>query len=151
MLTLELRVEIAVLLRQGMSIRGIARQLSCSRQTAAVIFGCRTHRLKPVILYAFPDPGSWIRLSPIFLNVMCMVMAASAGTRHCWLSPRSTVLRPGCAGLIAPRPRVCPRARAEANPATAGSDIKSRSNSANAAKIPKTSFPAAVVVSIAAP
>lgn len=33
MLTLELRVEIAVLVRQGVSIRGIARQLSCSRQT----------------------------------------------------------------------------------------------------------------------
>ena len=33
MLILELRVEIAVLLRQGMSIRSIARQLSCSRQT----------------------------------------------------------------------------------------------------------------------
>ncbi|WP_390901850.1 helix-turn-helix domain-containing protein [Serratia fonticola] len=31
MLTLELRVEIAVLLRQDMSIRGIARQLSCFR------------------------------------------------------------------------------------------------------------------------
>ncbi|USS95168.1 IS21 family transposase [Serratia symbiotica] len=33
MLTLELRVEIAVLLRQGMSIRAIARHLPCSRQT----------------------------------------------------------------------------------------------------------------------
>ncbi|USS95015.1 helix-turn-helix domain-containing protein [Serratia symbiotica] len=33
MLTLESRVEIAVLLRQGMSIRAIARHLRCSRQT----------------------------------------------------------------------------------------------------------------------
>lgn len=33
MLTLELRVEIAVLLRQGMSIRAIARHLGCSRKT----------------------------------------------------------------------------------------------------------------------
>ncbi|NIG88656.1 MAG: helix-turn-helix domain-containing protein, partial [Serratia symbiotica] len=33
MLTLEARVEIAVLLRQGMSIRAIARHLPCSRQT----------------------------------------------------------------------------------------------------------------------
>ncbi|MDN6881921.1 helix-turn-helix domain-containing protein, partial [Serratia bockelmannii] len=33
MLTLELRVEIAVLRRQGMSIRAIARHLGCSRQT----------------------------------------------------------------------------------------------------------------------
>ncbi len=33
MLTLESRVEIAVLLRQGMSIRAIARQLNCSRRT----------------------------------------------------------------------------------------------------------------------
>ncbi|ELL2980742.1 IS21 family transposase [Salmonella enterica] len=33
MLTLELRVEIAVLRRQGMSIRAIARHLRCSRQT----------------------------------------------------------------------------------------------------------------------
>lgn len=33
MLTLESRVEITVLLRQGMSIRAIARHLSCSRQT----------------------------------------------------------------------------------------------------------------------
>ena len=33
MMTLETRVEISVLHRQGMSIRAIARQLSCSRET----------------------------------------------------------------------------------------------------------------------
>ncbi|MGL9724480.1 helix-turn-helix domain-containing protein, partial [Sodalis sp. (in: enterobacteria)] len=33
MMTLETRVEIQVLHRQGMSIRAIARQLSCSRET----------------------------------------------------------------------------------------------------------------------
>src|ERR1035438_8022866 len=48
-------------------------------------------------------------------------------------------------------PPFLPRARAEANPALVRSDINSRSNSARAAKIPKTSLPAASVVSIAAP
>ncbi|WP_148127578.1 helix-turn-helix domain-containing protein, partial [Candidatus Erwinia dacicola] len=33
MMTLETRVEMSVLHRQGMSIRAIARQLSCSRKT----------------------------------------------------------------------------------------------------------------------
>ncbi|XYX40691.1 helix-turn-helix domain-containing protein [Candidatus Erwinia dacicola] len=33
MITLETRVEMSVLHRQGMSIRAIARQLSCSRET----------------------------------------------------------------------------------------------------------------------
>ncbi|XYX40578.1 helix-turn-helix domain-containing protein [Candidatus Erwinia dacicola] len=33
MMTLETRVEMSVLHRQGMSIRAIARQLSCSRET----------------------------------------------------------------------------------------------------------------------
>ena len=49
------------------------------------------------------------------------------------------------------RPPLRPRARAAANPARVRSDINSRSNSASAAKMPKTSLPAAVVVSIAAP
>ena len=48
-----------------------------------------------------------------------------------------------------------PVLRAEARPATVRSEISSRSNSAKAAKMPKTSLPAAVVVvvvvSIAAP
>jgi len=48
-------------------------------------------------------------------------------------------------------PPTRPRARADARPATVRSEISSRSHSARAAKIPKTSFPAAVVVSIAAP
>jgi hypothetical protein len=49
------------------------------------------------------------------------------------------------------RPPFRPRARAEARPATVRSAISSRSNSASAAKMPKTSLPAAVVVSMAAP
>jgi hypothetical protein len=49
------------------------------------------------------------------------------------------------------RPPLRPRARAEASPALVRSEMSSRSNSASAAKIPKTSLPAAVVVSIAAP
>lgn len=49
------------------------------------------------------------------------------------------------------RPPVRPRARADASPAVVRSEMSSRSNSASAAKIPKTSLPAAVVVSIAAP
>lgn len=53
--------------------------------------------------------------------------------------------------ILKGRPPWRPRARAEASPATVRSEISSRSNSAKAAKIPKTSLPAAVVVSIAAP
>ena len=48
-------------------------------------------------------------------------------------------------------PPLRPRARAAAIPARVRSVIKARSNSASAAKIPNTSLPAAVVVSIAAP
>ena len=44
-----------------------------------------------------------------------------------------------------------PRARAAASPALVLSEINSRSNSARAAKIPKTSFPLGVVVSMEAP
>jgi hypothetical protein len=44
-----------------------------------------------------------------------------------------------------------PRARADSSPAVVRSEMRSRSNSASAAKIPKTSFPAGVVVSMAAP
>jgi hypothetical protein len=44
-----------------------------------------------------------------------------------------------------------PRARAATSPARVRSTISSRSNSASAAKIPKMSLPAAVVVSICAP
>jgi len=53
--------------------------------------------------------------------------------------------------ILKGRPPLRPRARAEASPATVRSEISSRSNSARAAKMPKTSFPAAVVVSMAAP
>jgi hypothetical protein len=49
------------------------------------------------------------------------------------------------------RPPFRPRARAEARPAMVRSEMSSRSNSARAAKIPKTSFPEAVGVSMAAP
>jgi hypothetical protein len=48
-------------------------------------------------------------------------------------------------------PLLRPRARAEASPARARSEIKSRSNSASDAKMPNTNFPVGVVVSIAAP
>jgi hypothetical protein len=44
-----------------------------------------------------------------------------------------------------------PRARADASPALVRSEIRSRSNSASEAKMPNTSFPADVVVSIDAP
>lgn len=44
-----------------------------------------------------------------------------------------------------------PRARADANSATVCSEISAGSDSARAAKIPKTSLPEAVVVSITAP
>jgi hypothetical protein len=53
--------------------------------------------------------------------------------------------------ILKGRPPLRPLARAEASPATMRSEINSRSNSAKAAKMPKTSLPAAVVVSIAAP
>lgn len=53
-----------------------------------------------------PDISCLIMPRPLFLNVTFMAMAVTVGTRHYWLSPRSTVLLPGCAGLIAQRPRV---------------------------------------------
>ena len=49
------------------------------------------------------------------------------------------------------RPPLRPRARAEARPARVRSEIRSRSNSASEAKMPNTSLPAGVVVSMAAP
>ena len=48
-------------------------------------------------------------------------------------------------------PSLAARARADARPAWVRSEISSRSNSASAAKMPKTSFPAGVVVLIEAP
>ncbi len=53
--------------------------------------------------------------------------------------------------IVKGRPPLRPRALAEAMPALVRSEMSSRSNSASAAKMPKTSFPAAVVISIAAP
>lgn len=49
------------------------------------------------------------------------------------------------------RPPFLPRALAAARPAIVRSEMSARSNSARAAKIPKTSFPDAVVVSMAVP
>jgi HNH endonuclease len=49
------------------------------------------------------------------------------------------------------QPPLRPRARAEARPARVRSEMRSRSNSAREPKMPKTSLPAGVVVSIAAP
>jgi mercuric reductase len=85
---------------------------------------------------------------------VCRVMPSS---RH-----RSPTLVSGCpiaaiarrslaAVILNGRPPFRPRARADAKPAMVRSAINSRSNSANAAKMPKTSLPAAVVVSMAAP
>jgi len=66
--------------------------------------------------------------------------------------PMDAIAKRNLAGVILNgRPPLRPRARADANPATVRSEISSRSNSANAAKIPKTNLPAALVVSIAAP
>lgn len=60
--------------------------------------------------------------------------------------------RRNLAGVILKgRPPCLPRARADANPAFVRSAISSRSNSANAAKMPNTSLPAAVVVSMVTP
>jgi len=75
----------------------------------------------------------------------------SALTLVCGL-PMDAIARRSLAGVILNgRPPLRPRARAEAKPATVRSEISSRSNSANEAKIPRTSLPAALVVSIAAP
>ena len=63
--------------------------------------------------------------------------------------PMEAVARRSLAGVILKgRPPLRPRARAEARPAMVRSEMSSRSNSARAAKIPKTGFPAAVVVSM---
>ena len=53
--------------------------------------------------------------------------------------------------ILGLRPPFRPRARAEASPARVRSEMRSRSNSASEAKMPKTSLPADVVVSMAAP
>ncbi|ALO66941.1 hypothetical protein AS189_11100 [Arthrobacter alpinus] len=53
--------------------------------------------------------------------------------------------------ILQGRPPLRPHARVEASPEMVRSEMSSRSNSASAAKIPKTSLPEAVVVSIAAP
>jgi len=66
--------------------------------------------------------------------------------------PIAAWARRSLAGVILGlRPPLRPRARADASPARVRSQINSRSNYASAAKIPKTSFPAGVVVSMAAP
>ena len=68
------------------------------------------------------------------------------------LGPTAAMARRTLAGVILNgRTPVLPRARAAASPATVRSEMSARSNSAKAAKIPKTSFPDAVVVSIEAP
>jgi len=66
--------------------------------------------------------------------------------------PMDAIANRSFAGVIlGRRPPFRPRARAEASPARVRSEIRSRSNSAREAKIPKTSLPEGVVVSIAAP
>lgn len=69
-----------------------------------------------------------------------------------FLVPMAAMARRTLAGVILyGRPPVRPRARADARPATVRSEMRERSNSARAAKIPNTSLPEAVVVSMAAP
>ncbi|MOA38083.1 hypothetical protein D3C78_1597310 [compost metagenome] len=80
-------------------------------------------------------PSSWHR-SPTFVSGCPIAAIASRNL--------AVVILNG-------RPPFLPRARAEASPAMVRSVISSRSNSAKAAKMPKTSLPAAVVVSMAAP
>ena len=66
--------------------------------------------------------------------------------------PIAAIANRSFAGVILKgAPPVRPRARAAARPARVRSAINARSNSASAAKIPKTNLPAAVVVSSAAP
>ncbi len=66
--------------------------------------------------------------------------------------PMAAMASRSLAGVIfGLRPPLRPLARAEARPARVRSEIKSRSNSAREAKMPKISLPAGVVVSIAAP
>lgn len=68
MLTLELRVEIAVLLRQGMSIRGIARQLSCSRQTVRRYIRMQESPAKASYKSRAPRPGKLDPYKPYILE-----------------------------------------------------------------------------------
>ena len=66
--------------------------------------------------------------------------------------PIAAIASRSLAGVIlGRRPPLRTRARAEANPARVRSDIRSRSNSASDAKMPKTNLPAGVVVSIDTP
>src|SRR5262245_48257015 len=64
--------------------------------------------------------------------------------------PIAAIAKRNLAGVIfGLRPPLRPRARAEASPARVRSEMRSRSNSASETKMPKTSLPAGVVVSIA--
>ncbi|AIU88085.1 hypothetical protein BCS7_07975 [Pectobacterium odoriferum] len=68
MLTLELRVEIAVLLRHGMSIRGIARQLSCSQQTVRRYIRMQDSSAKARYSARLPRPRKLAPFKPYILE-----------------------------------------------------------------------------------
>jgi len=81
-------------------------------------------------------------------------MPSSSQSRATFVSglPMAAAARRTFAAVIfGLRPPFRPRARADASPARVRSEIRSRSNSASDAKIPKTSLPEGVVVSIEAP
>ena|ERR1035438_5125016 len=93
--------------------------------------------------FACPDLTTFTRLDELGLEVIGQRLDPD-----CAVLARRVVDPDDSAGWCR---RCGGRARAEARPAIVRSEISSRSNSARAAKIPKTSLPAAVVVSIAAP
>ncbi|MDN0120351.1 helix-turn-helix domain-containing protein [Yersinia frederiksenii] len=68
MLTLELCVEIVALLRQGVSIRGIVRQLSCSRQTIRRYIRMQDSPAKARYSARFPRPGKLDPFKPYILE-----------------------------------------------------------------------------------
>jgi hypothetical protein len=105
-------------------------------------------------LSSFSPSGRSIPSGPTCLYKVWRVTPSSAQRSPTLVSglPMAAIAKRSFAGvMVYGRPPIRPRARAEARPARVRSAISSRSNSASAAKIPKTSFPAGVVVSTAAP
>lgn len=94
MLTLELHVGIAVLLRQDMSIGDIARKFSCSLQTVRRYIRTQDSLAKAHYSARIPRPGKLNPFKPYILE-----RDVYGDGRHCWLSPKSTVYSPGMQAL----------------------------------------------------
>ena len=103
---------------------------------------------------SFTPSGRSSLLRETCLYSVCRVMPNSSQRSPIFVSgwPMAALAKRSLAVVILNgRAPLRPRARADASPAIVRSEISSRSNSANAVKMPNTSLPAAVLVSTAAP